>query len=316
VADRHEWVTPTGRNARPVGLPTQVELRLNVHKSEGVTDMSKIWFVTGSSRGFGREIVEAALKRGDQVVATARNPNQLGDLSKYGDRVLASALDVTDPAAAKRAIDETLRVFGSLDIVVNNAGFADSAPIEEMTQQSFRAQIETNLFGVVNVTKAALPAFHQRRSGHFLQFSSIGGRVGGTPGMGAYQTAKFAVEGFSEVLNAEAKPLGIKVTIIEPGGFRTDWGGSSMHTSSVGADYEDTVGAMNRFRQSTVSTWRGDPKRAADILLDLVDMDEPPLRLLLGDGAVRSAEESSRERAAEAEMWAEVSRSADFPEGE
>ena len=206
--------------------------------------------------------------------------------------------------------------FGSLDIVVNNAGYADSAPIEEMSEESFRDQIETNLFGVVNVTRAALPIFRQQRSGHFLQFSSIGGRVGGSPGLGAYQTAKFAVEGFSEVLNAEVKPFGIKVTIVEPGGFRTDWGGSSMHTSTVGADYEDTVGTMNRFRESTVSTWRGDPKRAANILLDLVDLDEPPLRLLLGDGAVRSADKSSRERAAEAEQWAEVSRSADFPEGE
>ena len=226
------------------------------------------------------------------------------------------ALDVTDLSRAKRAVDAALTCFGSLDIVVNNAGYADSAPIEEMSEESFRDQIETNLFGVVNVTKAALPIFHRQRSGHFLQFSSIGGRVGGTPGMGAYQASKFAVEGFSEVLNAEVKPLGIKVTIVEPGGFRTDWGGSSMHTSAVGADYEDTVGAMNHYRESTVSTWRGDPKRAANILLDLVDLDQPPLRLLLGDGAVRSADKSSRERADEAEQWAEVSKSADFPEDE
>jgi NAD(P)-dependent dehydrogenase (short-subunit alcohol dehydrogenase family) len=279
--------------------------------------MQRTWFITGSSRGFGREIAKAALMRGDRVVATARKPDQLDDLSKeYGEHVLTFALDVTDSAAADRAVDAAINSFGSLDIVVNNAGYADSAPIEEMSDESFRDQIETNLFGVVNVTKAALPIFHQQRSGHFLQFSSIGGRVGGSPGLGAYQTAKFAVEGFSEVLNAEVKPLGIKVTIVEPGGFRTDWGGSSMRTSTVGADYEDTVGAMNRFRESTVSTWRGDPKRAANILLDLVDLDEPPLRLLLGDGAVSSADKSSRERAAEAEQWAEVSRSADFPEGE
>ena len=279
--------------------------------------MPKTWFITGSSRGFGREITEAALKRGDRVVATARKPDQLDALVKtYGEQILTYALDVTDSDAARTAVDAAINSFGSLDIVVNNAGYADSAPIEEMTETSFREQIETNLFGVVNVTKAALPLFHQQRSGHFLQFSSIGGRVGGSPGLGAYQTAKFAVEGFSEVLNAEVKPLGIKVTIIEPGGFRTDWGGSSMHTSTVGADYEDTVGAMNRFRESTVATWRGDPKRAANIILDLVDLDEPPLRLLLGDGAVKSADKSSRERAAEAEQWAEMSRSADFPEGE
>jgi NAD(P)-dependent dehydrogenase (short-subunit alcohol dehydrogenase family) len=279
--------------------------------------MQKVWFITGSSRGFGREIAEAALAPGDRVVATARRPDELEDLAKaYGEHVVTLALDVTDPAAAKRTVDAAVKAFGSLDVVVNNAGYADSAPIEEMSEDSFRDQIETNLFGVVNVTRAALPTFHHQRSGHFLQFSSIGGRVGGTPGMGAYQTAKFAVEGFSEVLNAEVKPLGIKVTIVEPGGFRTDWGGSSMRTSTVGADYEETVGAMNRFRASTVSTWRGDPKRAATILVDLVDMDEPPLRLLLGAGAVTAADISARERSAEAEQWAEVSRSADFPEGE
>jgi NAD(P)-dependent dehydrogenase (short-subunit alcohol dehydrogenase family) len=279
--------------------------------------VQKIWLVTGSSRGFGRSIVEAALTRGDRVVATARKPEQLDDLTtSYGQNVLPFALDVTDSAAAVSAVEAAIDAFGSLDIVVNNAGYADSAPIEEMSERSFRDQVETNLFGLVNVTRAALPFFHQQHSGHFLQFSSIGGRVGGTPGMGAYQTAKFGIEGFSEVLNAEVKPLGIKVTIVEPGGFRTDWGGSSMGTSRVGADYEDTVGAMNRFRESTVSTWRGDPKRAAGILLDIVDLDEPPLRLLLGDGAVRSADQSSRERAAEAERWADVSRSADFPEGQ
>jgi NAD(P)-dependent dehydrogenase (short-subunit alcohol dehydrogenase family) len=278
--------------------------------------MPRTWLVTGSSRGFGREIVEAALKRGDRVLATARNPDQLDALAANGDAVVPFALDVTDSAGARSAVDAAIRSFGSLDVVVNNAGYAASAAIEEMSEESFREQIETNLFGVVNVTKAALPVFHQQRSGYFLQFSSIGGRVGGSPGLGAYQTAKFAVEGFSEVLNAEVKPLGIKVTIVEPGGFRTDWGGSSMQTSPVGADYEDTVGTMNRFRESTVSTWRGDPKRAANILVDLVELDEPPLRLLLGEGAVTSADRSSRERAAEAERWAAVSRSADFPEGE
>jgi NAD(P)-dependent dehydrogenase (short-subunit alcohol dehydrogenase family) len=278
--------------------------------------MPRTWLVTGSSRGFGREIAEAALRRGDRVLATARNPDQLDALAAYGDAVVPFALDVTDSGGARKAVDAATSYFGSLDVVVNNAGYAASAAIEEISEESFRDQIETNLFGVVNVTKAALPVFHQQRSGYFLQFSSIGGRVGGSPGLGAYQTAKFAVEGFSEVLNAEVKPLGIKVTIVEPGGFRTDWGGSSMQTSPVGADYEDTVGAMNRFRESTVSTWRGDPKRAADILVDLVDLDEPPLRLLLGEGAVTSADRSSRERAAEAERWAAVSRSADFPEGE
>jgi NAD(P)-dependent dehydrogenase (short-subunit alcohol dehydrogenase family) len=276
--------------------------------------MAKTWLITGSSRGFGWELTKAALDRGDRVVATARRPEQLDALvPKYGDRVRAVALDVTDAAAARAAVQVAVDEFGALDVVVNNAGYAISAPIEETPADDFRAQIETNLFGVVNVTKAALPVLHQQGSGHFIQFSSIGGRVGGTPGMGAYQTAKFAVEGFSEVLSTEVKPLGIRVTIIEPGGFRTDWGGSSMRTPPVSEDYDLTVGAMNRYRAATVSQWPGDPARAAKIITDIVRLDEPPLRLLLGAGAVELAEEASKARAAEAEKWADVSRSADFP---
>ncbi len=275
--------------------------------------MTRTWLITGSTRGLGRELAIAALDHGDNVVATARRPEQLGALARsYGAHVRTAALDVTDPAAARAAVQVAADEFGSLDVVVNNAGYAISAAIEEMTAEDFRAQLETNLFGVVNVTKAALPLLHSQRSGHIIQFSSIGGRVGGTPGMGAYQTAKFAVEGFSEVLNAEVKPLGINVTIIEPGGFRTDWGGSSMGTVPVGCDYEPTVGQMNRFRESTVATWAGDPKRAAQIIVDLAGLDDPPLRLLLGAGAVESAANSSRARAAEAERWSAVSRSADF----
>jgi NAD(P)-dependent dehydrogenase (short-subunit alcohol dehydrogenase family) len=213
-------------------------------------------------------------------------------------------------------VDTAVDAFGSLDVVVNNAGYANSAPIEEMADDDFRGQIETNLFGVINVTKAALPVLHRQHSGHFIQFSSIGGRVGGSPGLAAYQTAKFGVEGFSEVLNNEVKSFGVKVTIIEPGGFRTDWGGASMQTSPVGPDYDATVGEMNRFRESTVATWRGDPARAAKIITDIVRVDDPPLRLLLGAGAVESAAASSASRAAEAQKWADVSRSADFPDGQ
>jgi NAD(P)-dependent dehydrogenase (short-subunit alcohol dehydrogenase family) len=224
--------------------------------------LTRTWLITGSARGFGREIAVAALEHGDNVVATARRPEQLRDLAgQYGRRVRTVALDVTDPAAAQEAVQVAVTDFGSLDVVVNNAGFAVSAAIEEMPADDFRAQIEANLFGVVNVTRAALPVLHSQGSGHIMQFSSIGGRVGGTPGMGGYQTAKFAVEGFSEVLNAEVKPLGISVTIIEPGAFRTDWGGSSMGTAPVGPDYEATVGQMNRYRESTVAGWPGDPKR-------------------------------------------------------
>ena len=184
-----------------------------------------------------------------------------------------------------------------------------------MPDEDFRAQIETNLFGVINVTRAALPVLRAQRGGHIIQFSSIGGRVGGTPGMGAYQTAKWGVEGFSEVLANEVKPFGIKVTIVEPGAFRTDWGGASMHTAPVREDYDGTVGAMNRYREATVDGWPGDPARAAAIIVDISRLDEPPLRLLLGAGAVDAAEKASQVRAAEAARWADVSRSADFPSG-
>jgi NAD(P)-dependent dehydrogenase (short-subunit alcohol dehydrogenase family) len=166
---------------------------------------------------------------------------------------------------------------------------------------------------VVNVTRAALPVLRQQRSGYFFQFSSIGGRVGGTPGIAAYQAAKFAVEGFSEVLANEVAPFGVKVTIVEPGAFRTDWQGSSMAFAKVSPDYEATVGEMNRLRESTDGKQPGDPARAARIIIDLLDQAQPPRRLLLGAGAVELAERSSRERAEEAAKWAEVSRSADFP---
>jgi NAD(P)-dependent dehydrogenase (short-subunit alcohol dehydrogenase family) len=279
--------------------------------------MTKTWLITGSSRGFGLALTRHVLDRGDHVVATARRPEQLKDLAeRYGDRVRTIALDVTDPTAARAAVQGTLEAFGRLDVVVNNAGYATSASIEEMPEEDFRAQIETNLFGVVNVTRAALPVMREQGSGHFLQFSSIGGRVGGSPGLSAYQSAKFAVEGFSEVLNAEVKPLGIKVTIIEPGGFRTDWGGASMTALPVSPAYDQTVGAANRYREQTAATWPGDPARAAKIITDITDLDEPPLRLLLGAGAVEMAAAASKARAAEAERWADVSRSADFPPGE
>ncbi|WP_328526472.1 oxidoreductase [Kribbella sp. NBC_00359] len=276
--------------------------------------MSKIWLITGSSRGLGRALTEAVLAAGDRVVATARKPEQLDDLvEQYGEQVRAIALDVTDAGAAQAAVQTALDAFGGLDVVANNAGYANSAPIEETTDADFRAQLETNLFGVVNVTKAALPVFRERRAGHFLQFSSIGGRVGGTPGMGAYQTAKFAVEGFSEVLSNEVKPFGVKVTIVEPGAFRTDWGGSSMTIAPVHPDYDSTVGAMNRYRLESDGKQPGDPVKAAAAILEVVSLDEPPLRLLLGQDALTHADRSSQARAEEAAAWAHVSTSTDFP---
>jgi NAD(P)-dependent dehydrogenase (short-subunit alcohol dehydrogenase family) len=193
--------------------------------------MTKTWMITGSSRGFGRRLAEAALEAGDNLVATARSTGSLKDLAEtYGGRFRAVTLDVTDPGAAKAAVETVAREFGRLDVLVNNAGYANVDPIEDADPQDFRAQVETNLWGVINVTRAALPVLHAQRSGHIIQFSSVGGRLG-TPGLGAYQLSKWGIEGFSEVLAQEVAPFGVKVTIIEPGAFRTDWAGSSMKAS-------------------------------------------------------------------------------------
>ncbi|MGI5147729.1 oxidoreductase [Plantactinospora sp. CA-294935] len=275
--------------------------------------MAKTWLITGSSRGLGRALSQEVLDRGDNLLATARQPDQLADfVTRYGDQVRPYALDVTDPAAARAAVQAAVETFGGLDVVANNAGYANSAPIEETPEEDFRAQVETNLFGVVNVTRAALPILRGQRSGHFLQFSSIGGRVGGTPGLGAYQTAKFAVEGFSEVLYNEVKPFGIRVTIIEPGAFRTDWGGASMRMAEVGEDYQQTVGRLHALRRDMDGQQAGDPERAARVIADLVGLAVPPLRLLLGSDALRLAEESAQFRSREATAWADVSRSTDY----
>ena len=275
--------------------------------------MAKTWLITGSSRGLGRELAQAVLDDGDHVAAAARRPGSLDDLvARYGGRIRPVALDVTDPVAAREAVQAAVTEFGSLDVVVNNAGYATSASIEDLPEEEFRAQLETNLFGVVNVTRAALPVLRAQRSGHIIQVSSIGGRVGGTPGMGGYQAAKYAVEGFSEVLANEVRPLGIKVTIVEPGAFRTDWGGSSMHILPVSEDYEPTVGEMNHYRRAVDGQQPGDPARAATIITEIARLDQPPLRLLLGSDAVRIAGESGEARQAEAAEWAPVSRSADF----
>jgi NAD(P)-dependent dehydrogenase (short-subunit alcohol dehydrogenase family) len=279
-----------------------------------VKEGRKVWLITGSSRGFGAELVTAVLNSGDAVLATARHPQDIKQPSdEHRERFRTAPLDVTDPGAAEAAVALAQADLGGLDVVVNNAGYANSASIEEMDPADFRAQIEANLFGVVNVTRAALPVLRAQRSGTFVQFSSVGGRVGGTPGMGAYQTAKFAVEGFSEVLANEVKPFGIDVVIVEPGGFRTDWQGSSMQLHPAGPDYDQTVGEFNRMRQKTNGTQPGDPVRGARVIVDVVHGPQPPRRLLLGAQAVVMAREAAAVRADELEQWADISSAADFP---
>jgi NAD(P)-dependent dehydrogenase (short-subunit alcohol dehydrogenase family) len=275
--------------------------------------MPKTWLVTGSSRGLGRALCVAALDRGDNVVATARRPADLSELTDaYGDRVSPVALDVSDAAAAEAAVAAAVDTFGRLDVVANNAGSANSAPIEYTSLDEFRSQIETNLLGVIYVSKAALPQFRTQRSGHYLQFSSIGGRVGGTPGIAPYQAAKFGVEGFSLVLGSELKPFGVKVTIVEPGSFRTDWAGSSMRIDDGGPEYAESVGFMSRYRRDTDGKAPGDPAKAAKVLLEVVDMDDPPQRLPLGSDALGIAEQHNQALAEELQTWAHLSRATDF----
>jgi NAD(P)-dependent dehydrogenase (short-subunit alcohol dehydrogenase family) len=273
--------------------------------------MSKVFLVTGTSRGLGRAIAEAALAEGHAVLATARRPDLPGDLvAQYGDRLRQVPLDVTDPDAAEAAVRAAVEAFGRLDVVVNNAGYADLASVEDVTAEDFRAQIDTNLLGVVNVTKAALPVLREQGSGHIIQVSSVGGRVT-TPGLSAYQAAKWAVGGFSEVLAQEVGPLGIKVTVLEPGGMRTDWAGSSMAIPPVSEPYRETVGALaERFGEGGMAA-AGDPAKVAEVVLKVAAMDEPPLRLLVGSDAVRYAAMVEQARAESDARWRDLSLSTD-----
>src|SRR5712672_1175940 len=274
--------------------------------------MAQVWLITGSARGLGRAIAEAVLAAGDKLIATARNPQQLSDLvERYGDHVRAVALDVTDERAAIAAVQLAVDAFGRLDVLVNNAGYGNLAAIEDTTIQAFRAQLETNLFGVVTLTKAAIPVMRRQGAGRILQFSSVGGRVGPI-GRGAYAAAKWGVEGFSEVLGKEVGPLGIKVTVIEPGGFRTDFAGSSQTILADNPAYASTVGAAARFQREYDGAQPGDPKKAAAAVLYIARLDEPPMRLLLGRDAVRAAAEAERTRAEADRTWRSLSESTDF----
>jgi NAD(P)-dependent dehydrogenase (short-subunit alcohol dehydrogenase family) len=275
--------------------------------------MSKVWLVTGSARGLGRKIVEAALIAGERVVATAREPRHLADLvERYGERVRAIALDVTDPAAATHAVQAALEAFGRLDVVVNNAGFGHLAPFEQAPADDFRAQIDTNFYGVVNVTRAALPVLRQQRSGHIIQISSVGGRIG-MAGFSAYQAAKWAVGGFTEVISQELAPFGVKVTALEPGSMKTDWSteaGSAL--PDLLPDYLPSVGKIVELLGQYVGNETGDPARVAEVVLRLAYHDNLPAHLLLGSDALHFSGEGDRARAASAAQWHEVSLSTDF----
>jgi NAD(P)-dependent dehydrogenase (short-subunit alcohol dehydrogenase family) len=271
--------------------------------------MSRVWFVTGSSRGLGHAVVEVALEAGDRVAATARDPARLRDLlDKYGDAVLALRLDVTDHDAAARAVTQAAETFGRIDVVVNNAGYGDLASFEDTTIDSFRAQIDTDFYGVVNVSKAVVPVLREQGSGHLFQISSLIVRLSG-PGLTAYQAAKCAVTGFSLALAQEIAPFGVKVTVLEPGAMRTDWGGSSMTIPQPSSPYEPTIAAFAKALRAFSGHEPGNTRRVAQVIRDLAGRDDAPVRLLLGTDAVPLAQQAAQELAANDEAWREVSLS-------
>nr|HEX4312493.1 SDR family NAD(P)-dependent oxidoreductase [Kofleriaceae bacterium] len=272
---------------------------------------SRVWLVTGSSRGLGLALAHAILEAGERLIATARDPRALAPVvERYGDRVRAVALDVTRPEQARAAVAAAVAAFGQLDVVVNNAGYANVNSIEDVAEADFRAQLDTNLFGVVNVTRAALPVLRAQRSGHIIQVSSIGGRVA-TAGIAAYQTAKWAVGGFSEVLAKEVAPLGIRVTVVEPGGMQTEWSGASMRIDDIAPAYQPTVGAFAAALRGNPSASQSDPAKVARAIVALADEPTPPLRLPLGSDAVFMAGVVASARAAEDAAWRAVSTSTD-----
>jgi NAD(P)-dependent dehydrogenase (short-subunit alcohol dehydrogenase family) len=274
--------------------------------------MSKVWFITGSSRGFGRALTEAVLAAGHQVVATARKPEQLADFVKsYGDRVRTVRLDVTSPDDAARAVASAVEAFGHIDVVVNNAGYGFLGAFEEMTAEEFKAQIDTNFWGVVNVSRAVVPVLRKQGFGHIIQITSVGGRIA-LAGLSGYHAAKFAVEGFSESLAQEINPLGIKLTIVEPGGFRTDWAGASMAFAKSIPAYTPMVGKRRGLIEEITGHEPGDPRKGAAAIMKITELAQPPLRLPLGNDAMAFLANGYTTSATELERWAEITRSTDF----
>lgn len=274
--------------------------------------MARTWLVTGCSRGFGRALADAVLDAGDNLLATARDPAMLEGLGvgKPG-RIATAPLDVTDERQAAEAVHAAIDAFGSLDVLVNNAGYGDIGSVEDTPVASFRRQIETNLFGTIIMTKAAVPHMRERRDGHIVQFSSVGGRLG-APGRAAYSAAKWGVEGFSEVLAQEMKLVGVKVSIVEPGGFRTDFAGPSTKIDGGRPEYDGVVGKAARMQAAYHGSQPGDPHRGAAAILKLVAMENPPLRLPLGSDAVVAIALSDQKRLDELERWRPLSISSDF----
>jgi len=277
----------------------------------------RVWFITGASTGFGRQLAEEVLKSGGRVIATARKVEQIADLEqRFPGQAKSLALDVTDQGQVDSAVTQAIAQFGHVDVVVNNAGYGIAGAIEEATEAEFMPVFETNVFGLIRVTRAFLPYLRRQRSGHILNLSSIGG-VTASPGWGYYQSTKFAVEGLSEALAAEVAPLGIHVTIIEPGPFRTDFlGRSGVEAAQRIPDYDTTAGNARRYLDTQSGKQAGDPLRAAHAMMAVVESPNPPLRLLLGASALQRLRAKLDSWQQEIATWESTTVGADFPEGE
>lgn len=274
---------------------------------------SKVWFVTGSGNGLGRNIVETALKSGHQVVATARKVEQLSDLkSLYGNQLLVKTLDVTDEGQAKEVVSEGIKQFGRIDVLVNNAGYGDNRPFEQMPAVDFRKLVETCFFGVVTLTREVLPYMRKQRSGHIIQISSGGGRMA-VAGQAAYHSSKWAIGGFTEGLAQETAPFNVKVTALEPGGMRTNWGKRAYAESiELLPEYESTVGNTIKFLENYWGNENSDPQKVAEIILKVSEADEVPPHILIGSDSYNLVKEASAKRWEEAEKWKDLSFYADF----
>ena len=276
-----------------------------------------VWFITGCSTGFGRELAKLILDRGWNAVVTARNVDKIKDIAEgYENTSLVLPLDVTDKAQISSAVAKAEETFGKIDVLVNNAGYGYFSSIEEGEEEKIRAQFETNFFGLVSMTQAVLPGMRQQRHGHIINFSSIGGLVGFTA-TGYYHATKFAVEGLSESLSKEVEPLGIKVLLVEPGPFRTDWAGRSTSDTPVKiADYDTTVGARMTASKDRSGKQQGDPVRGCEAIIQAVEADTHHLHLLLGKPAFDMALEKVEALKENFTAWKELTLSADYPESE
>ncbi len=277
----------------------------------------RVWFITGSSTGFGRLLAEQVLAAGDCVAATARDVAKVSDLEeKFPGRAKAIRLDVTNKQEVSAAVEQALAAFGHIDVLVNNAGYGLVAAQEEASDDEIRRQIDTNVFGVIDVTRAVLPHLRRQRSGHIVNLSSVAG-LAGTPGLGYYNLTKFAVEGMSEALALELAPLGIHVTLIEPGPFRTDFAGrSGVYSANQIRDYAETAGKMRATQHAVSGNQKGDPMRAAQAIQQVVDSKNPPLHLILGAFALTKFRNKVAQFEKEMSEWESVTLGADFPDSE